>query len=231
MNDDAEPQSASQESAAPVRTTGMGRITADRPLVVLTVDESSPSASTLSLDPLAAILESIEEGVVLMRSDMYPCYSNSAAERLLSTDADRAVLTRELRSLSRAALVATEPHAAEIEVGTKTGCYRLRATLLKERIKEIASRAVLVTIDRAEATLPSRDFVMRRFGMTAREANVALLLARGARNARVATELRISTHTARHHTERVLAKLNVHGRGEVARAILAGAAPQDESER
>ena len=230
MNDDAEPQSASEETAAHARAAAMGRITADRPVVVLTVDESSPSASTLSLDPLAAILESIEEGVVLMRSDMYPCYSNSAAERLLSADADRAVLTRELRSLSRIALDDTRHQAAELEVGTKTGCYRLRATLLKDRIKEIGSRAVLVTIDRAEATLPSREFVMRRFGMTAREANVALLLAHGARNARIALELRISPHTARHHTENVLTKLRVHGRGEVAQAILAGTSETDKNE-
>jgi hypothetical protein len=123
----------------------MRRITADRPVVVLTVDGSSPSASTLSLDPLAAILESIEESVVLMRSDMYPCYRKSAAERLLSADADHAVLTRELRSLSRIAL---------------------------------------------------DD---------------------------------ISPHTARHHTENVLAKLSVHGRGEVAQAILAGTSETDKN--
>jgi DNA-binding CsgD family transcriptional regulator len=85
---------------------------------------------------------------------------------------------------------------------------------------------VLVTIERAEANLPSSDVLMRRFAMTAREADVALLLARGARNAAIASELHISPHTARHHTESVLAKLGVHGRGEVARAIVVGSAAE-----
>ena len=95
-----------------------------------------------------------------------------------------------------------------------------------QRIKEISSRTVMVTIERAEANLPSRDFLIRRFAMTSREADVALLLARGSRNAAIASELHISPHTARHHTESVLAKLNVHGRGEVARAIVDGSAPE-----
>jgi DNA-binding CsgD family transcriptional regulator len=61
---------------------------------------------------------------------------------------------------------------------------------------------------------------MERFGMTAREADVALRLARGERNRTIASELRISPHTARHHTESVLAKLDVHTRAEVMRAIM-----------
>jgi DNA-binding CsgD family transcriptional regulator len=65
--------------------------------------------------------------------------------------------------------------------------------------------------------------------MTGREAAVAALLARGASNSKIASELRISPHTARHHTENVLAKLNVHARAEVARAIVAGFRRSDPS--
>jgi DNA-binding CsgD family transcriptional regulator len=174
----------------------------------------------LSLDPLTEVLETIEHGIVLVGSDTYPCYTNSAAEELLSSDPDRAVLTRELRAISTTALNAKKDQRAESEVGTKAGYYRLSATLLKEGIKEMKSRAVLVTIHRAATPQPSVEVLTRRFGFTAREAGVALLLGRGAGNARIASELHISPHTARHHTERVLTKLNVHGRGEVARALL-----------
>jgi DNA-binding NarL/FixJ family response regulator len=49
-------------------------------------------------------------------------------------------------------------------------------------------------------------------GFTARELAVARLVAEGRSNAAIARELGISPHTARHHTQRVLAKLGVHSR-------------------
>lgn len=54
------------------------------------------------------------------------------------------------------------------------------------------------------------------YGFTEREMDVARLLAEGRRNTAIATALDISPHTARHHTQRVLAKLNVHSRAEAA---------------
>lgn len=58
-----------------------------------------------------------------------------------------------------------------------------------------------------------------RFSLTRREAEVAMLLARGKSNQAIARELTISAHTARHHTQRVLSKLKVHSRGEAAAKI------------
>jgi DNA-binding CsgD family transcriptional regulator len=51
-------------------------------------------------------------------------------------------------------------------------------------------------------------------GMTPREIEVALLLSEGCSNRTIAHRLGISPHTARHHTQRVLAKLGVHSRSE-----------------
>jgi DNA-binding CsgD family transcriptional regulator len=191
-------------------------------------DERPKTHASLPLIPLGAVLDTIDHGIVLLRSDSHPCYRNAAADRLLVADSERALLSREIRSVSRAALGGKEETPTEVEVGTRAGWYRMRATLLTQKIKEISSRAVMVTIHRAEPRLPSPDFLMRSFSMTTREADVALLLARGVSNAGIASELRISQHTARHHTESVLAKLNVHTRREVASAIVAGA-PCDET--
>jgi DNA-binding CsgD family transcriptional regulator len=174
-----------------------------------------------ALSSLGDVLDMFEQGVVMVRSDLHPCYHNSAANELLDSDSERDVLAREVRAVSRIAL--TEQQKTTVrEVGTIAGFYRLRAQLLKKKLIDITSRTVLVTIERAEARTPSREYLMRRFSMTEREAAVALLLARGARNAAIAAELRISPHTARHHTENVLSKLNVHTRAEAARAIVAG---------
>jgi DNA-binding NarL/FixJ family response regulator len=51
-----------------------------------------------------------------------------------------------------------------------------------------------------------------RYGLTSREAQVAILLIQGQGNSAIAEQLKISPHTARHHTQRVLAKLGVHSR-------------------
>jgi DNA-binding CsgD family transcriptional regulator len=61
-----------------------------------------------------------------------------------------------------------------------------------------------------EETLGAR--LESEFGLTARELDVALLLARGHSNTTIAQRLAISPHTVRHHTQKVLAKLGVHSR-------------------
>jgi DNA-binding NarL/FixJ family response regulator len=55
-----------------------------------------------------------------------------------------------------------------------------------------------------------------RYALTARETDVARLLLLGWPNAAVASALGISESTARHHTERVLGKLGISSRAEVA---------------
>ena len=59
----------------------------------------------------------------------------------------------------------------------------------------------------------------KRFGLTAQEARVALMLADQRSNRDIADRLGVSVHTARHHTERVLAKLHIHSRHDVKRVI------------
>ena len=58
------------------------------------------------------------------------------------------------------------------------------------------------------------------FGLTAREVEVATLIARGLSDQAMATRLGISLRTAEHHTEHVLRKLSVDRRSAVA-ALLA----------
>jgi DNA-binding NarL/FixJ family response regulator len=55
-------------------------------------------------------------------------------------------------------------------------------------------------------------YLQERYGLTRRELEVASLLAQGRTNTAIADTLHISTHTARHHTQRVLSKLGVHSR-------------------
>lgn len=61
--------------------------------------------------------------------------------------------------------------------------------------------------------------IARRFRLTKRELEIALLLAGRASNHEIAERLGISSHTARHHTERVLTKLVVRSRSHVRFAL------------
>jgi DNA-binding NarL/FixJ family response regulator len=60
---------------------------------------------------------------------------------------------------------------------------------------------------------------LARYRLTRRELQVADLLASGLSNAAVAESLGISEHTARHHTESVLAKLGVRSRAEAGALV------------
>ena len=82
--------------------------------------------------------------------------------------------------------------------------------------------AVVVVVERQATDEPTTDAVARRFGLTRRQAAVALLLARRRSNAEIAKTLAVSPHTARHHTERVLEKLGVSSRNRVAEVVFGG---------
>jgi DNA-binding CsgD family transcriptional regulator len=83
---------------------------------------------------------------------------------------------------------------------------------------------VLVTVaGGSPLPLPPAEALCGRWGLTPREAAVARLLAEGRSNAEVTERLGISPHTARHHTESVLLKLDVRSRAEVAVRLMGGA--------
>ncbi|HZI76277.1 MAG TPA: LuxR C-terminal-related transcriptional regulator [Gemmatimonadales bacterium] len=83
---------------------------------------------------------------------------------------------------------------------------------MRELKEQIRSRSVAALANSSAAIRATNGD--NRYGLTRRERQVAELLARGKSNAAIARQLGISSHTARHHTQRVLAKLEVHSRAE-----------------
>ena len=68
----------------------------------------------------------------------------------------------------------------------------------------------------ASAGRPLSDEQLReRFGLTARQVDVARLMAEGCSNAEIATRLSVSYFTARNHAEQVLAKFGVPARAAI----------------
>jgi DNA-binding NarL/FixJ family response regulator len=62
-------------------------------------------------------------------------------------------------------------------------------------------------------------------GLSPRETAVAIRVSHGERNADIARALGISVNTVRHHVERILAKLGLRSRHQVARRLMRAAIP------
>jgi DNA-binding CsgD family transcriptional regulator len=87
-------------------------------------------------------------------------------------------------------------------------------------IRAMRQRLLTLLEDRTDGKVPSPGTrLTRKFHLTPREVEVAMLLAGGAPNAAIAKVLSISEHTARHHTRHVLIKLGLHSRARAAAVI------------
>jgi DNA-binding CsgD family transcriptional regulator len=159
-------------------------------------------------------------------------HQNSAVATMLDNDPERDavrfVIQRIVTSLIDGILSSRKSRElfaapASQEVSTARGRYIVRgcylgADLLGERLP------VMVTLSRESPALPTIEDLQGRFGLTAREASVALLVADRYSNDEIAATLGISPHTAHHHTERVLGKLGVTSRNRVRRRLVSARA-------
>lgn len=95
--------------------------------------------------------------------------------------------------------------------------YRARASLMR-RSADDSSPLVLVTLEQVTDASHAKG-LCETHRLTPREVQVAELLAEGHSNLNVAQMLGVSTHTARHHTGRVISKLQARGRAEVGAMV------------
>jgi DNA-binding CsgD family transcriptional regulator len=161
---------------------------------------------------LLAVTMADPEGSVLL----------SAAARLTHTLRD-AMQRRPGRSRGPGLQGAVEALSPTLAVTTQRGTYVLHAAQIGEALLGPDRPLVLIRVDAPAATVrPTPGSLCARFKLSAREAEVALLLADGASNARIAETLGVTVHTARRHTEHVREKLGAENRAAVARIIQGG---------
>lgn len=151
-------------------------------------------------------------------------HASTAMRDILTEDSERGRIIARVGAVAREAARATgnardaaDRQAARAHdlVHTATASYRLSAARASYAMA-LGASDILVTVGRMTAPPLTTEDIASRFALTRREAEVAERLARGQRNAAIADGLRLSPHTVRRHTERVLAKLGVDGRAEVA---------------
>jgi len=123
------------------------------------------------------------------------------------------------RSISSAPSASNGANAPTLrEVRADGRVYHLRGTLATGWMPG-GEAGVLVTAA-FELVNPLTDVELRsRYGLSAREVEVARLVATGLSNQEVADQLGVSYFTARNHVERVLSKLGVGNRARVGAVI------------
>lgn len=114
-------------------------------------------------------------------------------------------------------LVGEDQTAASEAIGEAVGiAERLGAAPLLEEARGLARRARLKVDSSETAIEPPATDRFELLGITPRERQVLLLVARGRSNGQIAEELFITRKTASVHVSNILAKLSVSTRGEAA---------------
>lgn len=167
-----------------------------------------------------AMVNRLHDGAVVLDGRGRALHANAALGDLSRRDPEFPRLTSAMsemaRALRRPTNPRTEPSAALVGFGAKSvetnhERYLLIPTVLPEGMV-IAEPVVLMIVRPTSTMLPTEVELRDRFWLTRREAEVALLLARGLSNRRIAELLFLSPHTVRHHAQRVLEKVGVSSR-------------------
>ncbi len=184
---------------------------------------------------LSAVVDGAKQGYALYDSHGALLHENPALGRLLAGNRERERLRASMHAfavsfaaVAMRARTRNAPAVADLapamfrEYQTASGQYRMRASLLAAGLVT-RDACILVALEHPERRPLSNEELRERYMLTAREVEVARLLAEGKRTVEVAEALGVSTHTARHHTERALAKLGVSTRAAVAAMLFARA--------
>ena len=175
---------------------------------------------------LAHVMDSIGQGLLMCDSAGRMLHRNPEMKRLLLREPERDSIAAEIRQVVLAVAQAAHcrpggpahavGHSTSREVRTRGAAYSLRASYVGPTVSGVDG-GILIALERLTPEMPPEDVLVARYALTRREIDVTRLLLQAKSNADIAQTLSISEHTARHHTESVLAKLGVHSRTEIAR--------------
>jgi DNA-binding CsgD family transcriptional regulator len=178
---------------------------------------------------LTRLFDSLDDALACFDARGHLIQQNAAMTRLLSAEPERERLQMQIRNAALAMSPSVQPSARHVrsdpgtppfrELRTSTWRYQMSTSLLPAGL--LAAQALtVVALERAGAQPRTAAELRMKYGLTPREIEVARLLASRRMTSEIAAALGISAHTARRHSERVLAKLGVHSRREVARLLV-----------
>ena len=182
------------------------------------------------LDAQRHALDLMAEPVLVFGIGRREIHRNQAMMDLLHDDPERDLITDEMRrmefelyplGIGKFGLNGTVGSSPALrEITTKRSRYQLRGTILPPGSFGPDMSFMIFATRRGGAQLPGQEVLRERYGLTSREAEVALLLAEGLSNDDIAERLFLSPHTARRHTANIFGKLEVSSRKALALKFL-----------
>lgn len=178
-------------------------------------------------EQLARTLDALPHGILACGEGGKVLHRNAALLGMFVEDPEAACIEAQMRCVAdalgrlafRGSVEETAKGGLVRELRTARTDYRLRGSLAGEDVLR-SGPTVLVSLERTTREPPAPQVLRERWGLTRKEAEVALLLRDGRSNGEIAKLLFISPHTARHHTEHILQKLGARSRAEVGTKIL-----------
>ncbi|HET8997881.1 MAG TPA: hypothetical protein VFN42_14525 [Acetobacteraceae bacterium] len=184
-----------------------------------------------------AALDRLVSGTVLLDRSGRVVHVNAAAERMLAEQDGLQLANRRLtakspgehaalaRLIGRAAGEGDACGCGGITVSRPSGrrAWALIAAPLRVEVAWLAPQrpAVVVSITDPEVTpTPAADRLVQLYGLTAREADVALGIARGAELREVADGLGLTQLSARQYLSRALRKTGAHRQHDLTRLLV-----------
>lgn len=199
--------------------------------------ENNATAAHAQSDDLISAFDCLAENAVVLSSHGRVAFANAGARRILALKDGLGIESSVLRAASPAAtaLLAEAVAAATAPDGPGEAAVHLprpsRCLPFQVRVRRLAgpagapARALLLIQQPEPAHLVDGWSVGRIYGLTARELDIAVLLARGNDLRGAAAALGMSYQTARFHLRRVFAKTDLHRQSDLVRLVL-NASPQ-----
>jgi DNA-binding CsgD family transcriptional regulator len=172
-------------------------------------------------DSACRLIDAIPAGVFVVDTSGNRLYQNRALDALYLAEPDRQRLELAVREIAGGVVRGDAEWGvcAYQRCDTTTNSYELRLTRSAglSSLPGAAGMVIVESVYENEARRRTESVHVReRFGLTPREVEVALLLAKRLTTGEIASTLGVSTHTVRHHTESVFAKTGVSRRSSIA---------------
>jgi DNA-binding CsgD family transcriptional regulator len=178
---------------------------------------------------LADALDHINEGAVFLNGGGQLIWHNRAFDKLLVENREGHMLVAaviefaadfylDLHDARRGGRDSEESVTRNVSVGRIE--HEIHCTLMPEGMLGIESYALCLVKRTASKWSSYGEHLRQTWGLTEREAQVAVECLRGNKNLEIAERLRISVETVNKHLDKVYQKANVRGRAELASRLL-----------
>jgi DNA-binding CsgD family transcriptional regulator len=178
---------------------------------------------------LADALDHINEGAVLLNGEGQLIWHNHAFDKLLVENREGHLLVAAVIEMAGDFyfdLLDARGHGRDGEESLTRNVsvgrieHEIHCTLMPEGMLGMESYALCLIKRTASKWSSYEEHLRQTWGLTEREAQVAVECLRGNKNLEIAERLRISVETVNKHLDKVYQKANVRGRAELASRLL-----------